>query len=128
MLMVSGFHAGDFRLGLGKTMDAELYFRPGITKQGYWTNIHAKLQLEDVTDCLIYVFPYFEFVILFDQSSGYKKLREDGLNVTNTNVSYGDVITVIHKTTIEDIGPYPATLAIDEAELIVFDDNHPGPF
>ena len=65
------------------------YFKVGVNNQGYWTSCHAKLQLEDVVDCLTHIYPDFDFLFLYDQSSGHTKMREDSLIASNMNVSYG---------------------------------------
>ena len=65
------------------------YFKSGIQKQGYWNNSQTKLRFEDVIDCLIYLFPQFDFVFLFYQSSGHTKMRGDGLQASNLNVIMG---------------------------------------
>jgi len=36
------------------------------------------IQLEDLVDCLAVLFPLFDFVFLFDQSSGHTKNKKMG--------------------------------------------------
>ena len=50
------------------------FFRAGANKDGYWSSSHAKLQLEDSIDYLKLLFPDHDFVVMYDQSSGHKKL------------------------------------------------------
>ncbi len=52
-----------------------------------------KLQLEDVVDCLRVAFPDFDFLFLFDQSSGHTKKRDDGLSTQNMNVEFGGKVS-----------------------------------
>ena len=61
-----------------------------------------KIQLKDCVDCLEVIFPAFDFILLFGQSSGHTKLRVDWLNV-----SYGGVINDMHNTEIKELGPFP---------------------
>ena len=51
-----------------------------------------KLQLEDVFDVLVEVFPEFDFLFLFDQSSGHTKMRVDGLNTKNARIIRPQVV------------------------------------
>ena len=62
------------------------YFNAGAIKEGYWNHTHTKLQLEDISDYISFIFPEFDFLYLFDQSSGHMKMRTDGLHVRNMNV------------------------------------------
>ncbi len=55
------------------------FFEYGAHRDGYWNFHHAALQLEDVVDCLAVLFRNFDFVFLFEQSSGHGKLQKDGL-------------------------------------------------
>ena len=45
----------------------------GVSHEGYWNSSHAKFQLEDVTDCLKVLYPYFDIAHLYDQSAGHTK-------------------------------------------------------
>ncbi len=47
------------------------FFEYGANKDGYWNYHREGLQLEDVVDCLTFLFPDVNFVFLFDQSSGH---------------------------------------------------------
>ena len=87
-----------------------------------------KIQLEDCVDCLEVIFPTFDFVFLFDQSSGHTKLRVDGLNANNMNVSYGGVINEMHNTEIKELGPFTAQLSIGDTQVMSFVDEDAGPF
>jgi hypothetical protein len=48
-----------------------------------------KIQTKDLINALKVVFPSYNFLLLFDQSLGHTKKREDGLNVHNTNQEHG---------------------------------------
>ena len=84
--------------------------------------------MEDVTDCLSYIFPSFDFCFLFDQSSGHTELRPDGLNVSKMNVSYGGAVTVMRDTTVTETGPYPSVLQVGDTQSLAFKDSDDGPF
>ena len=104
------------------------WFRFGANHDGYWSNSHMKLQLEDVIDCLIVVFPHFDFIFLFDQSAGHTKRREDGLSVSNMNAGLGGKKPTMHDTKIQEVGPHQArllelnlpSLSIGDSQCLVF--------
>ena len=56
-------------------------FEYGADNDGYRNYNHMVLQLEDCVDVLQHLFPQYEYLFLFDHSSGHDKQREDGLNV-----------------------------------------------
>ena len=46
--------------------------KPGINQDGYWTGgNHVLKQTEDMMDCTKIMFPQFDKIFLFDQSSGH---------------------------------------------------------
>ena len=104
------------------------YFRAGMNKDGYWNSNHMKVQLEDSVDVLTYLFPTFDFVFLFDQSSGHTKLRSDGLHVGSMNMSYGGATTSMHDTIVNEVGPYKSTLNIGHKQVMNFTNTDEGPF
>ena len=69
------------------------YFHAGINKDGYWNSSHAKVQLEDFTDCITILYPHFDITYLYDQSSGHTKLRPDGLSANNMNIVPGGAVS-----------------------------------
>ena len=111
-----------------KTDPCLRYFNVGINKDGYWNNSHMKIQLEDVCDCLSVIFPSFEFVFLFDQSSGHIKKRNDGLVASRLNVSYGGGSPSMHDTIVEDFGAFPSILSLGDTQQLSFQESDIGPF
>ena len=77
---------------------------------------------------MTYLFPTFDFVFLFDQSSGHTKLTSDGLHVGSMNVSYGGATTSMHDTVINEVGPYESLLDIGQKQLMNFSESDEGPF
>jgi len=65
------------------------YFHAGVNNEGYWNSHHAKIQLEDVTDCVQILYPDFDVAHLYDQSVGHTKIRSDGLSVNLMNIAPG---------------------------------------
>jgi len=61
------------------------FFDYGANKEGYWNFHHAALQLEDLVDCLVVLFPDVDFVFLFDQSISHGRRQKDGLSVHHMN-------------------------------------------
>ena len=49
------------------------------------------LQLEDCVNVITNLYPQYDFVFLFDHSSGYDKQREDGLNIKKMTEGFGGV-------------------------------------
>ena len=64
------------------------YFNAGANKDGYWTSSHAKLQLEDCVEFLVVLFPNYDFLFLYNQSSRHTKMHDDGILASNMNISY----------------------------------------
>ena len=88
----------------------------------------TKLQLEDVYDCLDHIFPQFNFLIMFDQSSDHMKMRLDVPNIGNMNASYEGAATHMHKSIITKVGRYKGTLSVGETQYTRFNLNNSGPF
>ena len=65
------------------------YFKAGINRTGYWINSHAKVQLKDWVDCLKKIFPQFDFMFEYDQSSRHTKVKCDRLVESIISLSYG---------------------------------------
>ena len=68
------------------------------------------VQFEDVLDCLKIMYPGWEFVFLFDHSSGHAKQRPDGLNAAKMNKSFGGKLPEMRQTLIAKeegfLGPF----------------------
>ena len=166
ILMISGYQAREFGLGLRSLLTAEIlaivnsnrkgtkyrsekdakllynkvqkealtddpslrYFEAGVNRQGYWTNSHCKLQLEDLNDCLRVIYPSFDFAILFDQSSGHCKVRDDGLVANKMNVKYGGRVRNMRDSKIKDIGEFNGTLKAGDIQNMNFKEGDEGPF
>ena len=106
---------------------------------GYWNGNHMTVQTEDCIDCLRVLFPEkYDYVFLYDHSSGHAKKRVGGLNVVNMNKGYGG--ENMRSTLIEQsegyLGPYhdaanPRMVKVGQMHDLVYgsdvDINH-GPF
>ena len=44
---------------------ALIYFHTGVSNQGYWNSSHAKIQLEDMMNCLWVIYPSFDIAHLY---------------------------------------------------------------
>ena len=78
-------------------------------KHGYWTGNHMILQTKDCIDCLREIFDeQYEFVFLYDHSSGHAKKRVGGLDAKNMNKGFGGQI--LRNSMIEEkdgyLGPF----------------------
>ena len=86
------------------------YFEFGINNEGYWTYSHLVLQLEDCIDCVQVLYPNYDFVFLFDHSSGHAKKRKDGLDALTMKKLFGGQQSHMHTSIIAKhdgyIGPF----------------------
>jgi hypothetical protein len=76
------------------------FFEYGENKDGYWNYFHMALQTEDLVDCLAVLYPEFDYVLLFDHSSGHGKSQKDGLNVNSMSKAWGSKQNNMHKTKV----------------------------
>ena len=60
------------------------------------------MQFEDMVDCLKVLYQdEYEYVFYFDYSSGYDRLRPDGLNAAEMNKGYGRCQKKMRQTKIK---------------------------
>ena len=90
------------------------------------------MQLEDCADVLQHLYPQFDYLFLFDHSSGHDKQREDGLNVKKMTKSFGGNQRKMRDTVIKQekgyLGPYLRILNPGDTQSMVFKDRDNGPF
>jgi hypothetical protein len=97
-------------------------------RNGYWTGNHMILQTEDCIDCLTTILGnQYEYVFLFDHSSGHAKKRVGGLNVTSMTKGFGGEL--LRNTKIEQsdgyLGPFhdvnnPKMVQVGEEQQMVY--------
>ncbi len=108
------------------------YFELRANNEGYWGYHHMVLQLEDCTDCLKVAYPDFDFVFLFDHSSGHSKKRHGGLDAANMNSGFGGGQPFMRYSNIIQIdgylGPFDPTLAVGDEQSMTFSPTDVGPF
>jgi hypothetical protein len=97
-------------------------FRYGQAHDGHWTHRHMKIQIEDLIDVLKVVFPSYNFLLLFDQSSGHTKKREDGLNTFNVNREHGGRVPDMRASVLdaECIGERSPSLQAGNTQQLVY--------
>ena len=103
------------------------FFRSGRNCDGFWTSSHMKIQVEDIIDVLQELYPEFDFLFLFDQSSGHTKMKHDGLNADKMNVSFGSK-EKIRDTVVAEVGTYLSTHRVGDVHLMHFVEKDDGPF
>ena len=55
-------------------------------------------------------------------------MRNDSLIAYNMSVSYGGAVSIMHDSTVQEIGPYPTTLKVGSTQKMYFDETDDGPF
>ena len=65
------------------------YINYGYGKDGYWTYRHMVLQIEDCVDCLVLLYPEFDYEFEISHSSGHNMERSDGLSTTSGVINKG---------------------------------------
>ena len=58
------------------------------------------LQFEGKVDCLLVLYPEFEFIFLFDHSQGHARKRKQALNALHMSKHFGGSQPMMRKTTI----------------------------
>jgi len=104
------------------------FFEVGVNLEGFWNYDQMALQVEDIYDVLVIKYPNFDFLFMFDQSSGHGKMREGSLNVHNMGVRWGGKQEILRKTKIEETGPYQCILKVGDEQNMKFVDTDDGPF
>ena len=62
------------------------FFEVGVNLEDFSNSDQMALQVEDVYDVLVVKFLEYDFLFMFDQTSGHGKMREGSLNVNNMSV------------------------------------------
>ena len=62
-----------------------------------------------------------------DQSSGYRKKMEGGLNAGEISVTYGGLKPKMRNTTINELGTYTAQLQVGNILSLTFNCGNVGP-
>jgi hypothetical protein len=108
------------------------YLYIGANNEGFWNSYHMALQFEDVVDCLIVLYPEFEFIFLFDHSQGHARKRNGALNALHMSKNYGGAQPVMRDTTIlSDIGylgPNSPLLKVGDTQSLIFKTEDSGPW
>jgi hypothetical protein len=130
----------------GTTMKQEItnfspflrFFEYGADKDGYWNYSHMALQVEDLVDCLVVLYPDFDFILLFDHSSGHGKSQKDGLNVHSMSKAWGGKQAKMHESKITGMGDLAnldsgricktGQLGPGDTQSMVFQESEMGPF
>jgi hypothetical protein len=104
----------------------------GVNNEGYWCYEDMIIQLEDCVDCLLALFPYFDYYFMFDHSNGHDRMRADGLSVAKCNKYFGGSQPFMRESKIlkEDIRNFPATnkLKPGDKQSMQYSATHIGPF
>jgi hypothetical protein len=97
-------------------------------RNGYWTGNHMILQTEDCIDCLTTIFDnQYEYVFLFDHSSGHAKNRVGCINVTSMTKGFGGELLQNTKNEQSDgyLGPFhdvnnPKMVQVGDEQQMVY--------
>ena len=108
------------------------YLYIGANNDGFWNGFHMSLQFEDVVDCLMVLYPEFEFVFLFDHSQGHARKRNGALNAFQMSKTFGGAQPVMRDTTILSdtgfLGPHSPRLNVGDVQSLVFKPEDCGPW
>jgi len=101
------------------------YLYIGANNEGFWILYHTSLQFADVVDCLLVLYPEFEFVFLFDHSQGHTRKRHDARNALKMSRNYGGTQPIMRDTTIMNTIGYlgthlPCLLDVGQVHSFVF--------
>jgi hypothetical protein len=77
------------------------HINPGANNEGYWTNNHTLVQLENICDVASVMFPDKKHVICYDHSQGHCAKRKDGLDASRLNKDYGGQQPAMHPTKLK---------------------------
>jgi hypothetical protein len=72
-----------------KTSPFVQHLRYGANADGYWTYEAMVLQMEDIVDCLIVLYPSYDYILLFDHSNVHDKKQPNGLNANHVSKNLG---------------------------------------
>ena len=90
------------------------------------------LQLEDVVDCLLALYPEFEIVFLFDNSQGHARKRNGGLNALYMLKKYGGAQPAMRDTTVLSetgfLGPFSPVLSVGDTHSLKLKSEDSGPW
>ena len=107
----------------------------GANAEGYWTGNHMIVQLEDCIDCLQVMYgEEYDFVFMFDHSSGHAKKRYHGLDGENNNVKQGGILQhpTFIKTKHNFLGPFynpnnPRMVKVGQFQKLIWNNVDLGP-
>ena len=66
------------------------------------------------------IFPEYDFLFLYDQSSGHTKICEDGFLVNKTNINYEGPVNTMHDSVIKEVGSFQSMLKSGDTQRIVY--------
>jgi hypothetical protein len=101
------------------------YLYIGANNEGFWILYHTSLQYANVVDCLLVLYPEFEFVFLFDHSQGHARKQHGARNALKMPRNYGGTQPIMRDTTIMNtigyLGPHlPCLLDVGQVHSFVF--------
>jgi hypothetical protein len=89
------------------------------------------LPFEDIVDCLLVLYPEFDFIFLFNHSQGHARKLNGALNALHMSIHFGGLQPVMRNTTIlSDIGflgKHSPRLRIGDTQSMIFKPEDIGP-
>ena len=109
------------------------YLFIGVNNEGYWNSFHMSIQFEDVGDCLMVLYPTFNFVFLFNHSQGHARKQDYALSAQQMSKSYGGAQPKMRDTVISIgkegyLGPHLPQLSVGDTQSMVFTASYAGPW
>jgi hypothetical protein len=97
-------------------------FEYGTSNESYWCYDHMVLHFEDVVNCLITLYPQYDYLLLFYHSCGHDKKREDGLNVQKMSELYEGKQPIMRNTVLTKekgfFGPYQQKFQVGDTQYL----------
>jgi hypothetical protein len=102
-----------------------------MNNEGYWGYSHMMTQLDNCVECVKVMYPQFDFIFLFNHSSGDSKKQIGGLDASSMNKESEGAQPIMRTSKMEAedglLGPFDRILSVGEVQSMQFLTD-PGPF
>ena len=99
-----------------------------VNLKGFWNYDQISPHVLDVCNVLSVKFPYNNFLLLLEQSSGHAKMREGELSANTISVRWGSKQEMSRVMKFKEVSPYSRKLNVGVKQVIVSREMDDGPF